>query len=96
MVTNPVVGAILGFRADILMLFGGGRLFWVTELTAIVSKTNLEATWWKDVPDSFYCTAVGAPALVTLAKIVGKLWPHRLPDWVAVLQGQGFYTYLCL
>ena len=53
LVTNPVVGAILDCRADIMMSFGCGAPAWVTELTAVVPKTKLEAGWWKDVPDSF-------------------------------------------
>jgi hypothetical protein len=68
LVTNPVVGCILDFRADLLGPFAGGALAsaagapemggrtvpaWATKLTAIVPKTNMEVAWWKDVPDSF-------------------------------------------
>ncbi|MFM6250733.1 MAG: TMEM165/GDT1 family protein, partial [Dolichospermum sp.] len=51
-------------------------------------KTKLEPVWLKDVSDSFDCTDFGAPALVTLAKILGKLWPHRCPDWVPVCKAK--------
>ena len=40
------------------------------------------------MPDSFDCTAAGALASVTLAKIVGKLWPHRCLDWAAACKAK--------
>ena len=89
-VQHPVGMSLLDFRSDIVGLCAPGSAAsapeWATQLTKVVVKTKIEATSWTSVPDSWDCTTADPAMITVLARIVGKVWPHKGPEWVSTLR----------
>lgn len=89
-VPNPLVAALVEYRADMSAAFAPGSAasapVWVAELHRIVAKSRLQVAHWATIPDSFDCSVVEKDHLPALAKALGKLWSNKAPEWVASLR----------
>ena len=87
---HPVAGVLLDFRSDTAFACAPASAAaapgWADELTKVVVKAKLEASWWKDIPDSWDYSTADPSMITTLARIVGKVWPSKGPEWVINLR----------
>jgi hypothetical protein len=53
----------------------------------VVAKTKFQASHWEGVSDEFSLTGgAGDGSLAPVARMLGKLWPQKGPEWVMCIR----------
>ena len=99
-VESPFVFAVMDFRLEAMLHFSLKSYApyaptappqapdWFEEFVQFAIKHKLGVSAWKVLPEKFDIDRIPVSDLQAVARLCGKLWGQRCPDWVAPLRAR--------